>query len=188
MPSVTLSRKSTVDRLGEYRSLVGVVASPLFGVSVGSYWLLPIGRDVLSAALDETAPDRWSIEGVVEEAGRRARTTDDISSVGLAAWVGAPVVIAAFRESAVLYFLQGASIERERLGDAQAGAEEHGQERAVADARRGAARAGGAEGFDVGEDERLGGEPARRSPPSGRRPGSASGHLTVSSRFSVGLV
>jgi len=51
-------------------------------------------------------------------------------------------------------------IERERLGDAEAAPEQHGQEGAVANPGRRAARARGAEGFDIGQCERLGGESA----------------------------
>src|SRR5262249_7181943 len=49
--------------------------------------------------------------------------------------------------------------ERQRLGDAEPGAEERGQERAVADAGRRAPRAGRAESFHLGEGERLGRKP-----------------------------
>jgi hypothetical protein len=99
---VEASRTPTVDGLREFHRLVEVVASPLFGVPVWDKGLLPVGRDALSAALYETAPD-WSIERLSAVARRLVRTTDDMSLVGLAAWVGDSVVLASLRESVVLY-------------------------------------------------------------------------------------
>src|SRR5262249_32924166 len=53
-------------------------------------------------------------------------------------------------------------VERERLRDAEAAPEQHGQQGAVADAGRRAPRAGGAQRLNVGEGQGLGGESAAR--------------------------
>ena len=99
---VEVSSTPTVDGLREFHRLVDVVGSPLFGVPKWSEGLLPVGRNALSAALDEMCPD-WSIERLTAAARRLARTTDDMSLVGLAAWLGDPIVLASLGESVVLY-------------------------------------------------------------------------------------
>ena len=64
--------------------------------------LLPVGRDPLSQALKETWPD-WTVERVVEAAWQVTRQWDDYSLVGLAARIRDAVVLAALRESVLLY-------------------------------------------------------------------------------------
>ncbi|HET6892902.1 MAG TPA: hypothetical protein VFH31_17485, partial [Pyrinomonadaceae bacterium] len=60
------------------------------------------GRDPLSQALYDTMPE-WSLPRLIETAYKSAEETDDFSLVGLAARVKDAVVLAATRESVVLY-------------------------------------------------------------------------------------
>ncbi len=92
-----------VDHLSEYHRLLEVTGSPIFGHSPeGRGYLLPRGRDALWHALLATKPE-WTVERVSEVAYRKARELDDISLVGLAALPKDPVMLAALRESVVLY-------------------------------------------------------------------------------------
>ena len=99
---VSMERASAVEALPEFHRLCTVMSSPIFGSPAGER-LLPIGRDPLSAALHAVDPDRWSVPLLTAEAAEAARATDDISLVGLAARAEDPVVLAALRESVVLY-------------------------------------------------------------------------------------
>jgi hypothetical protein len=90
-----------VDSLTEFRRLYEVCTSPIFGEAQDEGMLLPVGRDSLSRALRESS--EWTIPNLVEAACRFARETDDISLVGLAARARDEVVLAAVRESTVLY-------------------------------------------------------------------------------------
>ena len=91
-----------VDHLPEFRRLRDVMSAPLYGRPGDAHKLLPMGRDSLYQALAETYPE-WTVPGLTAVAARVARATDDISLVGLAARAEDPVVIAATRESVVLY-------------------------------------------------------------------------------------
>ena len=91
-----------VESLVEFQRLLEVVSAPLFGVPQFHGRLLPTGRDALSRALIERSPT-WTLEGLVSSAHRAALESDEISLVGLAARVKDPVVLAAARESVVLY-------------------------------------------------------------------------------------
>ncbi len=93
-------RAAELSRLDEYQRLVAVTSSPIFGRPVHEY-LLPVGRDQLSEAMLRT--DQWSLATLVSGAHQAARETDDFSLVGLAAHAGDAVVLAALRESVVLY-------------------------------------------------------------------------------------
>jgi hypothetical protein len=99
---VPLSREAEVEQLPEFQRLLAVTSSPIFGSPVGEY-LLPIGRDPLSTALYAVPMADWSVPRLTAEAARLARQSDDISLVGLAARAEDPVVLAALRESVVLY-------------------------------------------------------------------------------------
>lgn len=96
------SRVSEVARMKEFKRLQNVTTVPLYGRSVDHGKLLPVGRDPLSQALLETFPD-WRIDRLIDAAHEIAQTTEDISLVGLAARIRDPVVLAALRESVVLY-------------------------------------------------------------------------------------
>lgn len=86
----------------EFRRLQAVTAAPLYGHAQDVGKLLPVGRDPLSQALGSTKPG-WSAAGLTAAAAAIARGWDDFSLVGLAARWGDAVVLAALRESVVLY-------------------------------------------------------------------------------------
>jgi hypothetical protein len=102
LQAVDESRTPEVERLPEYQRLRDVASAPLYGRPQERGKLLPAGRDALSQALMDTQPD-WSVALLTETAGTAAEDTDDISLVGLAARIRDPVVLAALRESVVLY-------------------------------------------------------------------------------------
>ena len=96
------ARAREVEHLPEFQRLLAVASSPLYGVPQRKGKLLPVGRDPLSMALHRTAPN-WHAAQLVSEAQSLAMESDDFSLVGLAAIRGDPVVLAALRESVVLY-------------------------------------------------------------------------------------
>jgi len=102
LQQVPLTREAEVEPLPEFQRLLAVASSPIFGSPVRDY-LLPVGRDPLSAALRAVDMSRWSVPVLTAEAARLARENDDCSLVGLAARAEDPVVLAALRESVVLY-------------------------------------------------------------------------------------
>jgi hypothetical protein len=93
---------SAVDSLPEYQRLRDVVSAPLYGRPQYAGRLLPTGRDALSQALRDSFPD-WTVQRLTELACTRAQEADDFSLVGLAARVQDSVVLAASRESVILY-------------------------------------------------------------------------------------
>src|SRR5258706_113486 len=96
------SRVAAVERLPAYQRLYEVTSSPLFGRPSNEDKLLPVGHDPLSRALLKLRPD-WTIPTLTRAAYEAARAMDDYSLVGLAARIQDPVVLAALRESVVLY-------------------------------------------------------------------------------------
>ena len=103
LQDVPLARASEVDSLPQFRRLLAVTSSPLFGPPIREY-LLPKGNDPLSAALDAAqSEEEWTVPRLTAAAARVARETDDYSLVGLASRLEDPVVLAALRESVVLY-------------------------------------------------------------------------------------
>jgi len=106
---------SSVASLSEFQRLRDVMSAPLYGRPEFAGKLLPVGRDALSQALIETFPG-WTVEGLAAAACRVAREGDEISLVGLAARAQDAVVLAAARESVVLYELPpvGAGLRRSR--------------------------------------------------------------------------
>lgn len=109
------SHAADVKESPQFDRLRQVTSSRIFGQpSQTSETLLPSGRDSLSIALEATMPD-WSIETVTSTAYKTAAASDDFSLVGLASLSQDPVVIAALRESVVLYaMLVGAGPRPER--------------------------------------------------------------------------
>lgn len=104
LQSAEQSLRSRVSSLSEFRRLEEVASSPLFGRPKDQGYLLPLGCDPLSQALsDLIPPSNWGVEPLVRLAHRVTIETDDYSLVGLAARIQDPVVLAAARESAVLY-------------------------------------------------------------------------------------
>lgn len=105
LQEVVLERASEVEAMPEFRRLLAVTSSPIFGTPVRER-LLPTGRDPLSAALHAVDTAQWSVPRLTAEAAKAARATDDFSLVGLAARAEDPVVLAALRESVVLYAMR----------------------------------------------------------------------------------
>ena len=104
LQGVPLERAPEVEKLPQFLRLLDVTSSPIFGRPVRKH-LLPTGRDPLSAALKLTALEEttWTVPSLIPLAARIAEETDDFSLVGLAARAKDPVVLAALRESVVLY-------------------------------------------------------------------------------------
>jgi hypothetical protein len=96
----------SVAGLPAFERLKAVTSSPLFGRSDPNGKLLPTGNDALSLALFQTKPT-WTIAGLAQAAYEIAMRTDEISLVGLAARIRDVVVLAATRESVVLYARRG---------------------------------------------------------------------------------
>jgi hypothetical protein len=96
-------RRPLVAGSWEFRRLEAVASSRLFGTPGGAGYLLPMGRDSLYKALAAGGGEEWTVERIVEKARAAAVADDDYSLVGLAALAGDPVVLAATRESIVLY-------------------------------------------------------------------------------------
>jgi len=100
---VPLERAYEVDSLPEFRRLLAVTSSPLFGRPIREY-LLPVGNDPLTTALDAAeSKEELTVPRLTAAAAKVARETDDYSLVGLASRLEDPVVLAALRESVVLY-------------------------------------------------------------------------------------
>jgi len=95
------SSGSRVEELPEFVRLREVTSAPLYGEQKDDGHLLPQGRDALAMALEATT--EWTVANLVELAYDLAHQMDDISLVGLAARARDPVVLAAVRESVVLY-------------------------------------------------------------------------------------
>ena len=103
LQNVPLERETEVKALPQFRRLLDVTASPIYGRPIREH-LLPTGRDPLSAALrDAGSPREWTVPLLAASAAAKARETDDYSLVGLACHAKDPVLIAALRESVVLY-------------------------------------------------------------------------------------
>jgi len=110
------SLKPAVSALPEFQRLQDVASSPLCGRPQWKGKILPTGQDPLSQALLDTSPAEWTVKRLTDASCLAARETDDISLVGLAARIRDPVVLAATRESVVLYaeILRMASRKRQR--------------------------------------------------------------------------
>lgn len=102
LQDVPKDRSTEVIGLPEFQRLLDVTSSGLFGRDSGTDSLLPAGRDPLSEALEITRPE-WTIADLTAKAAAVAKAWDDFSLAGLAARIGDPVVLAALRESVVLY-------------------------------------------------------------------------------------
>jgi len=94
-----------VARMREFQRLSSVMAAPLYGRPVKGRSLLPVGHDPVTQALDDTGEDlsQLTVGKVVERAHRVAVETEDFSLVGLASFARDAVILAALRESVVLY-------------------------------------------------------------------------------------
>lgn len=86
----------------DFRRLLQVSSSPLYGQPAREGKLLPRGRDAFSYALRAAWPD-WTVPILTTSACAAAMAADDFSLVGLAARIKDPVVLTALRETVVLY-------------------------------------------------------------------------------------
>ncbi len=75
---------SVVSSLPEFQRLRSITSAPLYGRPQHSGKLLPTECDALSQALLDTFPG-WTVKRLTAAAYARARETDDVSLVGLAA-------------------------------------------------------------------------------------------------------
>lgn len=102
LQDVSDGRRPIVETLPEFRRLLDVCGAALFGQPTFDGKLLPSGKDPLTRALDTTFP-LWTIENLLAAAFSEVSESDDFSLVGLAALAKDSVVLAALRETAVLY-------------------------------------------------------------------------------------
>ncbi len=95
-------RHESVREMREYRRLLAVTSSPIFGAASNlEERLLPAGRDPLTVVLN--LQGEWSLDRIVELAHREAQESDDYSLVALACLTRDAVLLTALRESAQLY-------------------------------------------------------------------------------------
>ena len=106
LQGVSKDRESEVANLRSFKRLAQVTQSPIFGPPFVGLSLLSVGRDVLTIALDATFPD-WTVEKLTNVAYECAAESSDFSLVALAALSRDAVVLAALRESVVLYAMLG---------------------------------------------------------------------------------
>jgi hypothetical protein len=95
-------REPEVHSLDTYKRLKQVTASPIFGPPFDGDCLLASGQDSLSVALETTFPE-WNIGTIMNTAYRCALDSGEFSLVALGALSRDSVVLAAVRESVVLY-------------------------------------------------------------------------------------
>jgi hypothetical protein len=101
LQDVNESETSSVDGMPEFQRLLEVTSSAIYGRPIHNRKLLPMGRDPLSRAMWDVR--LWTVPELVAAAHRIAVDGDDFSLVGLAAFADDAVVLAALRESVVLY-------------------------------------------------------------------------------------
>jgi hypothetical protein len=99
---VPKDRESEVASLGSFKRLKEVTESPIFGRPFNGDSLFSVGQDALSVALKKTFPE-WTVENLTNAAYECAAESSDFSLVALAALSRDAVVLAALRESVVLY-------------------------------------------------------------------------------------
>ena len=95
-------RESELSSVDGFTRLKQVTESPIFGPPFVDDYLLTVGEDSLSLALQKTFPE-WNIENLTNSACQFALDSDDFSLVALAALSRDSVVLSALRESVVLY-------------------------------------------------------------------------------------
>ena len=95
------SRSKTSYTSAALSRLIEICSSPIFGDARDEDRLLPTGADPLTLALERV--HQWSLPAIVDLTYLIADKADSISLVGLAAVSRDAVVLAALRESVVLY-------------------------------------------------------------------------------------
>lgn len=96
------NRESEIRHDSAYRRLKEVTESPLFGVPLESDRLFKQGRDALFNAIKATGND-LNVEAITLHAYKSASASAEYSLVALGALARDPIVLAALRESVVLY-------------------------------------------------------------------------------------
>lgn len=102
LQTVPQERKVEVSGVKSFQRLQQVTQSPIFGTPAKQPYLLPASKDALSIAMKQTFP-AWTIANLTAETFHIAIDSDDYSLVAIAALSKDPVVLAACRESVVLY-------------------------------------------------------------------------------------
>ncbi len=98
------SRK--VNDSDEYQLLFSVTGSPIYGQKNDSGGFFPLMKDPLNLALENTPVENWNAETLVDRAYQFTKETEDCSLVGLGALCRDAILITAFKESTVLYWLE----------------------------------------------------------------------------------
>lgn len=104
---VDAGRQTDVKDLPSFQRLASVIESGLFGKPSANRFLISMGRDPLTEALTESRPEAWNIESLTRAATAIAERSDDFSLVSLAALANDSLVLAALRETVVLYVAYG---------------------------------------------------------------------------------
>jgi hypothetical protein len=99
---VSIERESEIRHDLAYRRIREVTESPIFGVPLDTGQLLNQGQDALFNALLATRND-WNVDAITLHAYESASASGEYSLVALAALAQDPIVLAALRESVVLY-------------------------------------------------------------------------------------
>jgi hypothetical protein len=102
LQNVPSSRAIEVAETSSFRRLKQVTESPIFGPPANGPYLLSMGKDALTVALEKTFP-HWTVPNLTQAAYHCAAGSTDFSLVALAALARDAVVLAALRESVVLY-------------------------------------------------------------------------------------
>ncbi len=102
LQKVSKTREPELVSVAGYARLKQVTGSPIFGPPFDGDYLLTVGEDSLSVALKNTFPE-WNIDNLTNTAYQCALDSEDSSLVALAALSRDSVVLAALRESVVLY-------------------------------------------------------------------------------------
>ena len=102
LQNIPKGRESEVENLAGFKRLKQVTESPIFGPPFNGLFLLSVGEDALAVALKKTFSE-WTVENLTNRAYQCVAESSDFSLVALAALSRDPVVLAALRESVVLY-------------------------------------------------------------------------------------
>lgn len=98
-----IERTQEVEHLEAYQLLSKVTSSAIFGSASSGLTLLSRRFDSLYFALKGIPVDTWSIDTITAKAHSISTESDDISLVGIAAFINDPVVLTALKESVALY-------------------------------------------------------------------------------------
>ncbi len=102
LQQVREDKETCVKDAAAFQLLWEVTSSPIYGRPQRKGKLFPVGRDPLTQALYDLIPN-WNVPKLIDAAYEAALKDDDFSLVGLAARAKDDVVLAALRESVVLY-------------------------------------------------------------------------------------